>query len=155
MQLLTVIFLNVQVLWSCGECSCSASDLSLRLPFSCIYMHGLYYLLKNVVSFIIWLLLDLYSLFHSFLLWSCSFVLFIIFGFTLFCFYLLETQGWIAHLIAFFIWDSGICYCVLFVVVVRLLCLYQRSFMPYFSYLKCLKTHEFFLFVFFTDILVL
>lgn len=63
------------LLWSCGECS-SASDLILPLSYFFIYMHGLYYLLKNVVSFIIWLLSDLYSLFHSFLLCSCSFVSF-------------------------------------------------------------------------------
>lgn len=45
--------------------------------------------------------------------------LFIIFGLTLFCFYLLETQGWIALLKAFFIWDSGICYCVLFLLLLN------------------------------------
>lgn len=64
------------LLWSRGECSyfcfrsCSAS---VFFP----HLHAWFLLsLKNVVSFIIWLLLDLYRLFHSFLFLSCSFVSF-------------------------------------------------------------------------------
>lgn len=151
MLLLTVIFLDVPFLWYRGKRFYFCFWYYSMSMLFFLYLYVLYYLLKNIVSFIIWLFLELVHLFHSFLLWSGYFVPFTSFGLTLVHSCLHKVHGWIAHLSFLHSGFRHLLLCILvlgcFVCAEEVLCCV--------SIINCLKTHLFSPFNFFTDTSVL